>query len=466
MISCDTAQGAWGCIAWPARLWLAVLMCCWLLSTGASADAATCTPPVSGLVGWWPGDSNANDIASSNNGVLQPGAMAGAPGLVGLAFSFDGTNGYVQIPDAPALRPTNLTIEGWVRFNSLDSAGSGGSPAGEQYLVFRQNSNSGNFEGFDLGKVRVGASDYFRFQVSSAAGQSVLILSTTVVSVGVWYHVAAVRTPTAIQLFINGQMENQAAVGFAQDYGAFPLYFGTSGQSYWDHKFSGSLDEIALYNRALSASEIAAIYNAGSAGKCRTPSIDSQPQSLALNPGMTAVFTTSATGLAPLSYQWRFNGAVISGATNPSYIITSVQPTNTGQYLVAVSNPFGAVTSAVAVLTVVTGGSGCASAPAGLVGWWAGDGNANDLYSTNNGSLVGALSQMRPGSLGWHSVSTERTVTHKSPIRQRCIPPTSPLKPGCGLPLWTRLAWVARPPGSNTSSSSKTRRHTISRALI
>ena len=93
-----------------------------------SVVAMVTSPVPAGLVGWWPGDGSANDLAGTNNGTLMGGATASAAGVVGSAFTFDGTNGYVQIPNAPALKPTNLTIECWVLFTDLDSAGSGGSP--------------------------------------------------------------------------------------------------------------------------------------------------------------------------------------------------------------------------------------------------------------------------------------------------------------------------------------------------
>ena len=103
-------------------------------SSVQSPAASSCSATAPGLVGWWPADGAANDIVSTNNGLLQGGAVANGIGMVGSAFSFDGTNGYVQIADSPALKPTNLTIEAWVRFTSLDSAGSGGSPAGPASL--------------------------------------------------------------------------------------------------------------------------------------------------------------------------------------------------------------------------------------------------------------------------------------------------------------------------------------------
>jgi alpha-tubulin suppressor-like RCC1 family protein len=319
----------------------------------AQTLVADCVSALPGLIGWWPGDGNANNVLGTNNGTLQGGATANGAGQVATAFGFDGTNGFVQIPDSPLLRPTNLTIEAWVSFASLDSAGSGGSPAGDQYIVFRQNSRSSDFEGFDLSKTRVGGSDVFRFLISSATAQTVEIHSTTTINTGVWYHVAAVRGSNFTQIYVNGNLERQTNISFPQDYGSFPLYFGTSGQSYWDHKLKGNLDEVSLYNRALSASEIAAIYSAGSAGKCKAPTFVTQPQSQSVVAGSDVTFTVSATGFGTLSYQWRSNDVAISAATNSALTLSNAQPAFNADYSIVVTNWLGAVTSAVATLTVI-----------------------------------------------------------------------------------------------------------------
>ncbi len=300
---------------------------CWLIAlvflTGPVAAirvaAAACSSAPVGLVGWWAGDGNANDIAGTNNGTLQGGATATGVGEVGQAFSFDGATGYVQIPDAPALKPTNLTVEAWVRFSSLDSTGSGGSPAGDQYIVFKQNSRSSNFEGYFLGKTRISGQDHFTFQVTSVDGTDVELDSVSLVSTGVWYHVAAVRGSNYVQLYVNGNRESTNTVSFPQDYGTLPLYFGTSGQSYWDHKFSGLLDEVSLYNRALSSNEVAAIYYGRRRWQVQSgdwPNLTTQPQSQTVAATSNALFTVAATGTAPLYYQWRFNGTNMPGATN------------------------------------------------------------------------------------------------------------------------------------------------------
>ena len=246
--------------------------------------AQNCDPAPAGLIGWWPGDGGANDIFSTNNGTLDGGATATTPGVVGTAFLFDGTNGYVSIPDSPVLHPTNLTIEAWVRCDLLDTPPINSYP-GQQYIIFHQNAEYADFEGFDLAKDRepryTGTNDTWCFEVTSPAGENVYVESVTLVQTNVWYHIAGVRGSNYIQLYVNGQLEAQTNVDFPVGYGNFPLYFATTGQPYYDHKFGGALDEVSLYNRALAASEIAAIYAAGRQGKCKTPTL----VAIGLSPG-------------------------------------------------------------------------------------------------------------------------------------------------------------------------------------
>ncbi|MGH7253236.1 MAG: hypothetical protein ACREIE_05490, partial [Nitrospiraceae bacterium] len=65
---------------------------------GNAAAQQTCTPPPPGLVSWWPGNGNSNDIADSNNGTLQNGATF-VTGKVSQAFTFDGQDDFVQVPN-------------------------------------------------------------------------------------------------------------------------------------------------------------------------------------------------------------------------------------------------------------------------------------------------------------------------------------------------------------------------------
>ncbi|HEY5748045.1 MAG TPA: PQQ-dependent sugar dehydrogenase [Chryseolinea sp.] len=82
------------------------------------------------------------------------------------------------------------------------------------------------------------------------------------------------------------------------------------------------------------------------------PAIVTQPVSKTVAAGQPATFSVTATGTAPLSYQWQKNNVSISGATGASYTIASAQPADAGAYRVIVSNTAGSVTSTAATLTV------------------------------------------------------------------------------------------------------------------
>ena len=83
------------------------------------------------------------------------------------------------------------------------------------------------------------------------------------------------------------------------------------------------------------------------------PSITTPPQSLTVGQGSNAIFSVTASGSTPFSYQWLFNGTVLAGGTSSNYTVLNSQPSNAGPYSVIVTNLYGAVTSSAAQLTVI-----------------------------------------------------------------------------------------------------------------
>jgi len=304
------------------------------------------------MVGWWKGEGNANDSISTNNGTLSPTGVSYAPGMVGQAFRFDGANGYVQIPDADPLKPANVTIEAWVWLDPDLPANNG------EQIVFKKNTWSAWFEGYSLLKIPIDngdgtSSDRFQFCVSRQ-GDQVAINSQTIAQRGVWYHVAATYDGNQSILYVNGVAEASATPGFALDYGTDPVYIGTTGTwAPYLNMFGGIIDEVSIYNRALGSNELAAIYSAGSAGKCPTPVIVTQPASQSVMEGAEADLSVVAAGTGPLAYQWMFNGAVLPASTNATLAITNIHVSQAGSYTVVVSSPNGSVTSSNALVTVV-----------------------------------------------------------------------------------------------------------------
>jgi hypothetical protein len=138
---------------------------------------------------------------------------------------------------------------------------------------------------------------------------------------------------------------------------SYDLYLGRRVLTHGEHyTYAGLLDEVSLYNRALTSNEIAAIYNAGAAGKCPPapppPVIITQPTNRTVIVGQSATFSVTASGSAPLRYQWRFNGTNIAAATNTSLTLSNVQMAQAGNYSVRVTNLVDSVISSNATLTV------------------------------------------------------------------------------------------------------------------
>src|SRR5437016_8127647 len=84
----------------------------------------------------------------------------------------------------------------------------------------------------------------------------------------------------------------------------------------------------------------------------QSPQITTQPQSQTAVTGDSVTFNVAATGSSPLGFQWKFNGANLSGATNLMLRLDNVQPEQAGSYSVRVSNAYGSAQSSSAQLTV------------------------------------------------------------------------------------------------------------------
>ena len=347
-----------------------------------------CITVPSGLAGWWAGEGDANDSSHNNNNGQLPNGVTFTSGKVGQEFKFNGTN-FVQIPDNPTLKPTAVTIDTWVKFDSLDTTGA--SSAGLQYLVFKQNSRTFSFEGYALQKNRVAGVDRFQFYVSSASGVQQIATSTTSVVPGQFYHVAGTYDGNNVKLYVNGVLESNVIGGLPLDYGTNPVYLGTSGQSFFDGKLTGQLDEVHLFNRALSGSEIQSIFQANNFGICQQFTASAgQNQTVSL-PNATANLNGSATDMfnpnAAIDLLWSVAsgpGQVSFG--NPTVGATTAQFNVAGTYVLRLTATEGDLSAESTVTVNVL--SPCDQVPAGLVGWWRGEGNANDFLNQNNGVQI------------------------------------------------------------------------------
>jgi len=204
---------------------------------------------------------------------------------------------------------------------------------------------------------------------------------TNLLAAGVWQHVALTydKASGLAALYVNGAsvtVTNIGSITLHTSYtnlllGARTTYNSVSSPG---ARYTGLMDEVTVYNRALASNEIAAIYTAGSNGKLATnagtaPVITTQPTNEVVVAGGTASFAVTATGTAPLSYQWLFNGTNLFNATNATLTLAGVQTANAGNYSVVITNLYGSISSAAAALTVSNAPTGVAL-PSGAIAWW------------------------------------------------------------------------------------------------
>ena len=340
-----------------------------------------CTPVSTGLVSWWRGQGDFTDHMGANDGALQ-GGVAFVAGEVGQAFLFDGVSGSVIVPDSVSLRLTNqITIECWINTSKL---------VGDQSIAGKVGGSGGN-NGYQLGLS--GSTLIGQFNSPGQAWPQYAVESYVPIVAGAWNHVAWTYDQSLMKLYWNGSLvatHLMRAAPIAQSSSDFQIGAIEGNPGVF---FDGLIDEVSVYNVALSAAQIQTIFEAAHAGKCVTPVLpyfQIEPADQTVYAGQTAVFTAGAAGTSPLGYQWRFNGTNLSGATTTSLILTNVQAGQAGVYSLVASNEAGSGSSSNATL-VVNPPPPCIPAPSGLISWWRAEGNANDAVSLNNGALVGGV---------------------------------------------------------------------------
>jgi|GEM_PF-2703475 len=312
-----------------------------------------CLPPPAGLASWWPGNLSAADVLGGNNGVLV-GGVTFTNGEAGQSFNFDGTTGFVGT-SLLLTNPQTFSLSLW--FKTTTTKGG--------VLLGFGDSQLGTAANFDR-NLYLDNAGAIHFGLWTGAYQKVN--TAAVYNDNAWHHVVASLSPSSgMSLYVDGVLAtNNAAVNSAQIYNGW-WRIGDNNLSGWPQQpasfyFKGQIDEVSMFNRALSANEVAAIYAAGSQGMCLNPLppiIVLQPNNQIVPAGNSAAFALSAIGALPLGYQWLFNGtnltdnARVSGSQSGNLTIASSQPSDAGSYQVIVTNSYGAVTSALVSLTIL-----------------------------------------------------------------------------------------------------------------
>lgn len=231
---------------------------------GTITVAASCTPPPSGMAGWWPGDGNARDIQGGNNGALLNGTTFAA-GKVGQAFSFDGVDDYVAVPHNNNLNPTGpFSVDVWVNANAQQT--------NNQSLIIDKSHGWTDSTGWAIQTNPDGTACFFYGTGGGGSGDFHGTCTQASILDAQWHHLAGVWTGTEIRIYEDGVLQNTLAFATAPANNTREVRLGSSwGGGTPTRFFRGLIDEAEYFNRALTQTEISAIFNAGAAGKCKPP---------------------------------------------------------------------------------------------------------------------------------------------------------------------------------------------------
>lgn len=379
------------------------------LGSVTSAPASVVILPVTAvsdaLAAYWAfnetsGATASDSTANANHGALVnfPGDNSQwIPGQISGALNFRGAgaglNDYVNVDNYP--KPaTTLTISAWVWADSRPTFATivKNWPGSQQQFHFGLEGTAGDLSNYLMqqGPVQLGP-------VREGAG--------TPLPTNSWQHVALVCNGRVMQLYRNGAPAG-APLAYNGTIQANPVnpYLsigakrnGAVVDSYWQ----GKMDDLGLWTRGLTADEIFSIYKAGTNGQPLTSAVFGNPPEITVQPqGLTRYMgefgtplSAAAAGTEPLSYQWQRDGADVSGANSTTLNLGQATNGTGGNYTLIVTNVYGSVTSAPAIVTVIA----VTAVSDALAGYWNFDEGTGALLIDNSGNANDGTLMNFPG---------------------------------------------------------------------
>lgn len=212
------------------------------------ALAATATlvwANMGGLVSYWPLDGSPNDAVNGNDGTVYEAAYVG--GKVGQALSFDGSNDYVQLPASNSILDIDtFTVEAWFKTSVNHPPYGVGTMEGRIVNLHRM-ATASTAVSLYVEKDKIGLLYY-------TGSAHVWVKYTVDYHDGEWHHIAVTHDATTYRLYYDGAQVASQVDGFG-GFGTFPAYLGTYNST--ERFFNGVIDEVGIWNRALTADEVA-----------------------------------------------------------------------------------------------------------------------------------------------------------------------------------------------------------------
>jgi gliding motility-associated-like protein len=298
-----------------------------------------------GLVAYYPFNGNANDESGNlNNGIIYGPVFTGDRfGNQGSALLFDGTDDYVRIPDNETFNVSNsITIAAWIKsFNTT----------GPRDIVSKWNDNTWDHSFIFKDH---NSSDKLRIELSKQSHNDLVDLKgQTSITLDDWIFVAVTFDANSVKLYYNGNLDGSASVSGSIERSSTDLLIGavyTGGGI--SENFSGAIDDVQIYNNALSQEEIECLYQSKhSLPISQTNKIKGEESVCA---GMKNVNYNVQLPDNFSGYYWNYSGSGVSLSINSNTINLDFTDDATSGYLrvVGIENGTGSLDSAKLYITV------------------------------------------------------------------------------------------------------------------
>jgi hypothetical protein len=269
--------------------------------------------PTNGLVGWWPFNGNANDESGNwNNGTVNGAALTSDRfGAANKAYSFDGVDDFIEIANNSSVTLTgNLSMSAWVFTNGSNSQNYQTIISKrETYWTWEYSMTLSYHNGIIHNTKLIGSR-------ALAMGNQEQVWTNSSYIPNVWEYWTVVFNNGWVNIYKNGILDISSPFALIPNQQNCPLLFGRNSMSDMSEQFFGSLDDIGIWNRALTQCEIQDLYNA----ELNSLSVNGGPDQEVCEGQSTSLFGTGAS-----TYTWSnniVNGVGFVPTTTTSYILT------------------------------------------------------------------------------------------------------------------------------------------------
>ncbi len=259
------------------------------LATATIAQTIPNYVPTNGLVGWWPFNGNANDESGNNNNGTVNGATLTSDrfGNAGKAYSFDGVNDFIEVTNNSSLSVTVWSISAWVNPSGYYLGNVNGNVSDGNVVVGKGTDFNSGF--YSLSYKSLSQKARGSFGIGNLPN---FVDNTTSITSNQWRHILVSWDGVTMRIYTNGQLENtNSNITSVQGINNQNLFFGTmAANNLYPYWVNGIIDDIGIWNRALTQQEITDLYNANICYQTVTVTD-------------TLIINTNLVGFNPITYQ-------------------------------------------------------------------------------------------------------------------------------------------------------------------